>query len=68
MSRIPIGPVIEGVKKTGKFVKDNKKEIGAFISDVGSIGGAAKSGKKNQKQTINCIQGIIVIYIIKLKY
>ncbi|MDE5053841.1 hypothetical protein NDK25_16530 [Niallia taxi] len=49
MSKIPIGPVIEGVKKTGKFVKDNKKEIGAIIGVVGSIGGAAKKWKKESK-------------------
>lgn len=49
MSRIPIGPVIEGAKKAGKFVKDNKKEIGAFISVAGSIGGAAIKWKKESK-------------------
>jgi hypothetical protein len=49
MSRIPIGTVIEGVKKTGKFIKDNKKEIGAIVSVVGSIGGAAIKWKNESK-------------------
>jgi hypothetical protein len=49
MARIPVGPVIEGVKKAGKFVNENKKEIGSIISIVGSVGGAAIKWKKESQ-------------------
>lgn len=41
MSRIPIRPIIEGVKKygpkTGKLIKENRKEIAAVLGAFGAI-------------------------------
>jgi hypothetical protein len=53
MSRIPIRPIIEGVKKygpkTGKFIKDNRKEIAAVLGALG-VGDSIKKhrGKKEE--------------------
>lgn len=55
MSRIPIGPIIEGVKKygpkTGKFIKDNYKEIVAVADAFGAGGESIKKHREKKKES-----------------
>jgi hypothetical protein len=47
MPRIPIGPIIEGVKKTGKFIKNNHKEI---VAAAGALGAGVEQIKKYREK------------------
>ncbi|MEK4091717.1 hypothetical protein [Viridibacillus sp. FSL H8-0110] len=55
MSRLPIGPIKEGIKKygpnTGKFIKDNYKEIVAAVGAVAAGGESIKKHRKKKKES-----------------
>ena len=59
MSRKPIGPIIEGVKKygpkAGKFIKDNHKEITAALGVLG-VGDSIKK-RIEKKEESNKTEG-----------
>src|SRR4051812_33174371 len=54
MSRIPIGSIIEGVKKygpkTGKFIKDNHKGITAVLGVLG-VGESIKKHREKKEES-----------------
>ena len=51
MGRIPIGPIIEGGKKAGKIIKENHKEITAFISLLSAGGKVIKENTVKKKES-----------------
>lgn len=59
MPRIPIRPILEGVKKygpkTGKLIKDNRKEIAAVLDALG-VGESIKKHRE-KKEELNKTEG-----------
>lgn len=52
MGRIPIGPIIEGGKKAGKIIKENRKEIMAVIGLLSARGKVIKENTVKKKESI----------------
>jgi hypothetical protein len=51
MGRIPIGPIIEGGKKVGKIIKENRKEITTLIGLLSAGGKAIKENTVKKKES-----------------
>ncbi|MDF2066641.1 hypothetical protein [Bacillus sp. Cr_A10] len=51
MGRIPIGPIIEGGKKAGKIIKENRKEITAVLGLLGAGGKVIKENTAKKKES-----------------
>jgi hypothetical protein len=53
VARIPIGPIIEGAKKVGKFIKDHRKDIVAVGGAVGAGAQTIKELREKKKEEKN---------------